>query len=216
MRKAYNFSLTACTTTPQRCHKLHAPSKTTFFESVQTDNCSLEVPRQHLTCCIEDFTSVFLALGEVVHVAIDTNQQFSKYKTTDQHKFFSFPHLQPHGDITQAKGAYLDVERTSLEVFQLAQGLHMFVTAYTGQQQCKRQHLSIVTRIRLFLGEDGVLRTECRDVQFRHLLIELCRQKLDFVLVGALVLFQFLNKSSCASTWFVKGHDITKDGWPVV
>ena len=26
---------------------------------------------------------------------------------------------------------------------------------------------------------------------------------------------QFLSSSSCASVWFVKEHDMTKDGWPV-
>ena len=29
-----------------------------------------------------------------------------------------------------------------------------------------------------------------------------------------LVTFQFLNKSKCASTWFKKERDISKDGWP--
>merc|ERR1712232_1195213 len=46
-------------------------------------------------------------------------------------------------------------------------------------------------------------------MQTRHLLVERLWKQID------VVSFQFLRRSSCASTWFVKEQDMTKDGCPV-
>ena len=52
------------------------------------------------------------------------------------------------------------------------------------------------------LSKDGEHLIECMKVQCRHLLIELFRQK-----VQAVVSFQYLKKSGCATTRFVKERD---------
>ena len=36
----------------------------------------------------------------------------------------------------------------------------------------------------MFLSKDGEPRTECRDVQFRYIFIELLQEEVDLVLVG--------------------------------